>query len=68
MSWKTAKKWADRDRDEGEAGMLDRSSRPHHQPTQTPVQVLRKIVHLRWMQRLGPVEIADRLGMQSSTV
>jgi transposase InsO family protein len=29
---------------------------------------VRKIVHLRWKQRLGPVEIADRLGMQSSTV
>ena len=27
-----------------------------------------KIVHLRWKQRLGPVEIGDRLGMPSSTV
>jgi transposase InsO family protein len=68
VSWKTAKKWADRYREEGEAGMLDRSSRPHHQPNRTPAPVVRKIVHLRWKQRLGPVEIADRLGMQSSTV
>ena len=68
VSWKTAKKWADRYRDEGEAGMLDRSSRPHHQPNRTPAPVVRKIVHLRWKQRLGPVEIADRLGMASSTV
>jgi transposase InsO family protein len=68
VSWKTAKKRADRYRDEGPAGMLDRSSRPHHQPNRTPVRVVRKIVHLRWKQRLGPVEIADRLGMQSSTV
>jgi transposase InsO family protein len=68
VSWKTAKKWADRYRDDGPAGMLDRSSRPHHQPNRTPVPVVRKIVHLRWKQRLGPVEIADRLGMQSSTV
>ena len=30
--------------------------------------MVRKIVHLRWKQRLGPVEIADRLGMPSSTV
>jgi transposase InsO family protein len=30
--------------------------------------VVRKIVHLRWKQRLGPVEIGDRLGMPSSTV
>jgi transposase InsO family protein len=68
VSWKTAKKWADRYRDEGRDGMFDRSSRPHHQPNRTPARVVRKIVHLRWKQRLGPVEIADRLGMQSSTV
>jgi len=68
VSWRTAKKWAERYEAEGPAGMLDRSSRPHHQPNRTPVRVVRKIVHLRWKQRLGPVEIADRLGMQSSTV
>jgi transposase InsO family protein len=68
VSWKTAKKWADRYRTEGSAGMNDRSSRPHHQPNRTPAPVVRKIVHLRWKQRLGPVEIGDRLGMASSTV
>ena len=68
VSWKTAKKWAERYEAEGAAGMLDRSSRPHRQPNRTPQPVVRKIVHLRWKQRLGPVEIADRLGMQSSTV
>ena len=68
VSWKTARKWADRYKAEGPAGMYDRSSRPHRQPNRTPVPVVRKIVHLRWKQRLGPVEIADRLNMQSSTV
>ena len=68
VSWKTAKKWADRYEEEGPAGMYDRSSRPHHQPNRTPQPVVRKIVHLRWKQRLGPVEIGDRLGMPSSTV
>ncbi|WP_395692245.1 IS481 family transposase [Nocardioides sp.] len=68
VSWKTAKKWANRYRAEGPVGMLDRSSRPHRQPHRTPAPVVRKIVHLRWKQRLGPVEIADRLGMASSTV
>jgi len=48
--------------------MVDRSSKPHHQPNRTPARVVRKIVHLRWKQRLGPVEIGDRLGMPSSTV
>ena len=68
VSWRTAKKWADRYREEGPAGMLDRSSAPHRQPNRTPAPVVRKIVHLRWKQRLGPVEIADRLDMASSTV
>src|SRR5436190_12605841 len=39
VSWKTAKKWADRYEAEGPAGMADRSSRPHRQPNQTPVSV-----------------------------
>src|SRR6476469_2496562 len=68
VSWRTAAKWAARYRAEGSAGMADRSSRPHRQPTKTPTPVVRKIVHLRWKQRLGPVEIGDRLGMPASTV
>jgi len=68
VSWRTAKKWADRYEGEGPAGMNDRSSRPHRQPNRTPQPLIRKIVHLRWKQRLGPVEIGDRLGMPSSTV
>lgn len=63
VSWRTAKKWANRYEAEGPAGMVDRSSAPHHQPNRTPAPVVRKIVHLRWKQRLGPVEIGDRLGM-----
>ena len=68
VSWKTAKKWAERYRAEGPGAMSDRSSRPHCQPNRTPAPVVRKIVHLRWKQRLGPVEIGDRLGMPASTV
>jgi transposase InsO family protein len=68
VSWKTARKWADRYQVEGPAGMIDRSSAAHRQSNRTPAPVVRKIVHLRWKQRLGPVEIADRLDMPSSTV
>jgi hypothetical protein len=53
VSWRTAKKWADRYATEGPAGMTDRSSRPHHQPNRTPAPVVRKIVHLRWKQTAG---------------
>ena len=66
-SWKTAKKWADRYAAEGPAGMSDRSSARHTQARKTPQPVVRKIVHIRLKQRLGPVEIADQLDMASST-
>jgi transposase InsO family protein len=68
VSWPTADRWAKRYREFGEAGMGDRSSRPHHSPTRTPAPVVRKLVHLRWKQRLGPVAIGAKLSMPSSTV
>ncbi|HSX96787.1 MAG TPA: IS481 family transposase [Streptomyces sp.] len=68
VTWRTADKWAQRYRDEGPAGMADRSSARHTQHAKTPRPVVRKIVHLRWKQRLGPVPIATRLGMPASTV
>lgn len=67
VSRRTAKKWTDRFRAEGPAGMVDRSSRPHHQPNRTPPRLVRQIVSLRRRWRLGP-EIADALGMPASTV
>ena len=76
VSWPTAKRWADRYRAQLEANaepvrpadLQDRSSRPHHSPTKTPQPLVRKIVHLRWRKRLGPVAIAGKLGMAASTV
>lgn len=68
VSWRTADKWARRYREEGTAGMLDRSSARHTQHAKTPQPVVRKIVHLRWKQRLGPIPIAAKLGMPASTV
>ena len=68
VSWPTAKRWSDRYRRLGRAGMCDASSRPHHSPNRTPQPVVRKIVHLRWKQRLGPVEIGYRVGCAPSTV
>jgi transposase len=57
----TARKWADRYRLEGPAGMADRSSRPHRSPARTPPQVVRQIVRLRWRHRLGPVPAGETL-------
>ena len=68
VSWRTASKWAQRYRDEGPAGMRDRSSARHSQHAKTPQPMVRKIVHLRWKQRLGPIAIGAKLGMPASTV
>jgi transposase InsO family protein len=68
VSWRTAAKWAQRYRDEGPDGMNDRSSARRTQHAQTPRPVVRKIVHLRWKQRLGPIPIAAKLNMPASTV
>ncbi len=47
--------------------MNDRSSARHTQHARTPQPVVRKIVHLRWKQRLGPVQIGGRLGLPPIT-
>jgi transposase InsO family protein len=64
----TARKWATRFRTEGQSGVLDRSSRPRSMPRKTPPLVVKRIVKLRWRQRLGPVQIGGQLGMPASTV
>lgn len=48
--------------------MADASSRPWHSPSRTPQPVVRKIMHLRWKQRLDRVPIAAQMGMAASTV
>jgi len=68
VSWPTARRWAGRYRQGGPDAMGDRSSRPHRSPNRTPQPLVRKIVHLRWKHRLGPVQIAARTGLAPSTV
>jgi transposase InsO family protein len=64
----TAKRWADRYRAHGVAGMADRSSRPHHSPRRLPARTERRIIKLRVAHRLGPARIAGRLRLHRSTV
>ncbi|GAB3006223.1 IS481 family transposase [Saccharothrix stipae] len=68
VSVSTAKRWADRYRDGGEAGMTDRSSRPRTIPRRTPTRTERRIVKVRVLRRWGPARIADLLGLVASTV
>ena len=54
----TAKRWADRYRTHGPAGMGDRSSIPRHQPGRTPTHIEQQLVRLRAEHRIGPVRLA----------
>jgi transposase InsO family protein len=67
VSPNTAARWARRYREQGPAGMVDRSSRPHRSPRRTPAPVERKVLHLRAKRRWGPARIAGRLGLVPST-
>lgn len=64
----TAKRWADRYRAQGAAGMADRSSRPRSSPRRTPTRTERRVIGLRVSRRWGPARIAYRLQMAISTV
>lgn len=63
-----AKRWADRYRACGEPGMVERSSRPHTNPRQTPTRTERRIIKVRLLRRWGPARIAGFLGLVASTV
>jgi transposase len=64
----TAARWADRYREHGQAGMADRSSRPHHSPRQTPTRRERRIIKVRVLRRWGPARIGYLLNIAPSTV
>ena len=64
----TARRWADRYREQGSAGMTDRSSRPKHCPHQLSQRTERRIIGLRVTRRWGPARIAYHLGLNPSTV
>jgi len=68
VSWPTAKRWAERYRQEGPAGMDDRSSRPHRSPSQTPAEVVAAVRALRVERGWGPARIGPKLGLPASTV
>jgi transposase InsO family protein len=68
VSRQCAHRWVKRFREEGEAGLPDRSSRPHHSPTQTPVEVEEAIVVMRRAERRGQDWIGPELGVSARTV
>ena len=65
---KTVRKWRDRFVAEGEAGLVDRSSRPRRSPNRTPRRLRRRVVLLRRQRRWGADRIAFEVGLAASTV
>ncbi|MGB7985583.1 MAG: IS481 family transposase, partial [Terracidiphilus sp.] len=67
VSAKTAAKWVNRYQSAGKAGLLDRSSRPHHCPRQTDSILLEKVLVLRRGHMPG-YAIAGRTGLSAASV
>jgi transposase InsO family protein len=68
VSRKCVKTWIDRFAAEGEAGLRDRSSRPHTTPRRTGVEVELRVVELRRSARRGQDWIGPELGLAPRTV
>lgn len=68
VSRQCAHRWLARFDAEGDAGLEDRSSRPHSSPTQTRVEVEQHVVALRRRLRVGPDRLSDELGVPARTI
>jgi len=68
VSRATAYKWLRRYRIEGEAGLLDRSCRPHRSPRHLSPEAEQRIIRARVRRRLGPHRLAPLLGVPRSTI
>jgi transposase InsO family protein len=67
ISRATAYKWLRRFRDEGLAGLADRSSRPHRSPRRLAGAAELEILELRRERKLGPHRLAGLTGRPRST-
>jgi transposase InsO family protein len=67
ISERTVRKWLARYQSEGEAGLPDRSCRPHRSPRATPDAVVAQVVALR-RQRWTGARIAPAVALSRATV
>ena len=68
VSRKCVTTWLDRFASQGEAGLVDKSSRPHRTPTRTSAHTEQRIIELRRRERRGPAWIGAELGVPARTV
>jgi transposase InsO family protein len=68
VSRQCAHRWVARFDAEGDAGLVDRSSRPHHMPTRTSAEVEDQVVTARLEHRRGQDWLGPELGVPARTV
>ena len=68
VSRQCAHRWVARFDREGEAGLVDRSSRPHRHPTRTPAEVEDRVLAARREHRRGQDWLGPELGVPARTV
>ena len=68
ISRQCAHRWVARFDTEGEAGLVDRSSRPHHMPRRTPPHVEAAVLAARELHRRGPDWLGPECGVSARTV
>ena len=68
VSRQTVHKWTRRFREEGRAGLADRSCRPRTSPRRTSERTAARIVKARLEHFAGPVALSGLLGLPASTI
>jgi transposase InsO family protein len=68
ISRQCAHRWVARFEAEGDAGLVDRSSRPHRMPTRTPAEVEDRVLAARTEHRRGQDWLGPELGIPPRTV
>jgi transposase InsO family protein len=68
VSRQCAHRWVRRFRDEGEAGLRDRSSRPRRCPRRTPAAIEQLVLQMRRRERRGQDWIGAEIGIPARTV
>ena len=68
VSRQCAHRWVARFDAEGDAGLVDRSSRPHRTPNRTSSDIEETVVEARRVLRVGPDRLSDELGVPARTI
>ena len=68
VSRATVHKWLRRHAEAGDAGLVDRSSRPQRMPARTSKRVEQRVLAARRRRKRGAVVLAAELGLNPSTV